>query len=251
MLEEAVTDREKTAAGKKQEKRADAEGNGISNTANPGNCSLLEEVVFIISHDLQVPLISMEGYATELEEKYKELLDEDGIYCLERLKANTRRMYRLVLSLLDLSRLNTRKYPHESFETTTVVKEIVRELSVGNNKSGINIEVEEMPRLRGDKLRLTGVFRHLINNALMYGGKNITIGCRSGTWFVKDDGIGIPLNQLENISKGGARLKRIDVEGVGMGLTFCKHVIHQHGGQIWAESDGENKGAAFYFNIKT
>lgn len=249
MLEEPVNDKEKIAAGKKKKKHVDAEGNGISNTADPGNWSLLEEIVFIISHDLQVPLISMEGYAIELEEKYKELLDEDGIYCLGRLKANTRRMYRLVLSLLDLSRLNTRKYPHESFAAVAVVKEIVRELSIGNNN--INIEVEEMPRVRGDRQRLTEVFRQLISNALMYGGKNITIGYRGGTWFVKDDGIGIPANQLENIFKGGVRLKRIDVEGVGMGLTFCKYVIHQHGGQIWAESDGENKGAAFYFTVKT
>ena len=182
-----------------------------------------------------------------MEEKYKELLDEDGIYCLERLKANTRRMYLLVLSLLDLSRLNTRKYPHESFDATAIVKEIVREFSA--DKDGINVEVKEMPRMRGDKQRLTGVFRQLISNAIMYGGKNITIGCRDSTWFVKDDGIGIPPNQLENIFKGGSRLKRVEVEGVGMGLTFCKYVIHQHGGRIWAESEGENKGAVFYFSI--
>ncbi len=246
-----MNDSEKIAARKKKTKRVDAEGDRRSNTADPENWKLLEEIVYIISHDLQVPLISMEGYATELEEKYKELLDEDGIYCLERLKANTRRMYLLVLSLLDLSRLNTRKYPHESFEATQIVKEIVRELTTPNDASGINIEVEEMPRMRGDKQRLAGVFRQLISNALMYGGKNITIGCREGTWFVKDDGIGIPPNQLENIFKGGSRLKRVEVEGVGMGLTFCKYVIHQHGGQIWAESEGENKGAAFYFNVNT
>ena len=248
MPEEALNDKEKIAARKKKTKRVE-EGNGTNSTAVPGNWKLLEEIVYIISHDLQVPLISMEGYTTELEEKYKELLDEDGIYCLERLKANTRRMYLLVLSLLDLSRLNTRKYPHEFFETTALVKEVIRELSTGND--GARIEVEEMPRMRGDKQRLTGVFRQLISNALMYGGKNITIGCRDSTWFVKDDGIGIPPNQLENIFKGGSRLKRVEVEGVGMGLTFCKYVIHQHGGKIWAESEGENKGAVFYFNIDT
>ncbi len=245
-----MKDKEKIAARKKKTKGIE-EGNGRSNTAAPENWKLLEEIVHIISHDLQVPLISMDGYATELEEKYKKLLDEDGIYCLERLKANTRRMYLLVLSLLDLSRLNTRKYPHESFDAAAMVKEIVRELTTPNDGSGINIEVEKMPRMRGDKQRLAGVFRQLISNALIYGGKNITIGCRGGTWFVKDDGIGIPPNQLENIFKGGARLKRIEVEGVGMGLTFCKYVIHQHGGKIWAESDGENKGAAFYFNVNT
>jgi signal transduction histidine kinase len=251
MLEEPVNGNEKIAAREKKQACVNAESDGISNTTIPGNWKLLEEIVYIVSHDLQVPLISIEGYAHELEEKYKNLLDENGVYCLERLQANTRRMYRLVLSVLDLSRLNTRKYPHESFDATEIVKEIVREFSADNNIPGVNIEVEEMPQLRGDKQRLAGVFRHLIANALMYGGKNITIGCRDGTWFVKDDGIGIPPDQLEKIFKGGVRLQRVETEGVGMGLTFCKYVILQHGGQIWADSEGENKGAAFYFNVLT
>ncbi|MGD2085880.1 MAG: ATP-binding protein [Candidatus Aminicenantes bacterium] len=246
-----MNDRKNISPREKKTERLDDEGEVRSNKTIPGNLALLEEIVYIISHDLQVPLISMAGYTTELEEQYKELLDEDGIYCLERLKANTGRMYRLVQSLLELSRLNTRKYPHESFETTEMVKEIARELSIGNDGSGIHIEVEEMPRMRGDKQRLAAVFRHLITNALMYGGKNIRIGCRDGTWFVEDDGIGILPEQLENIFKGGVRLKQVEVEGVGMGLTFCKYVIRQHGGQIWADSDGESKGAVFYFNVNT
>ncbi len=212
---------------------------------------MLEEIVYIISHDLQVPLISIEGYAAELLESYKDKLDENGLYCLERLRANTRRMYQLVLSLLEISRLNTRKYPHETFDPTEVVKEIVRELSLRKEIPKAETRLEEMPPIRGDKTRLEGVFRRLITNAIIYGGKHIVIGCIDDTWFVKDDGIGIPPDQVEKIFKSGQRLKRMDVEGVGMGLTYCQFVIHQHGGQIWVESDGENKGATFFFNLKT
>jgi len=210
---------------------------------------ILEEITYIISHDLQVPLISIEGYATELLEAYSNKLNSSGVYCLERMKANAQRMYQLVISLLEISRLNTRKYPHETFDTKEVVKGIVRELSLNHEISEAYIEVEEMPRVRGDKKRLEGVFKRLIVNALVYGGTDITVGCRENTWFVKDNGIGIPPDQLGNIFRSGERLKRVEVEGVGMGLTYCKYVIHQHKGRIWAESDGENKGAVINFTI--
>ncbi|MCP4687152.1 MAG: hybrid sensor histidine kinase/response regulator, partial [Desulfobacterales bacterium] len=62
-----------------------------------------------------------------------------------------------------------------------------------------------------------------------------------------DNGVGIPKNQLEKIFSPAERLKMMDVEGVGMGLTFCAKVIRQHGGKIWAESEGVNRGATFYF----
>ncbi len=69
------------------------------------------------------------------------------------------------------------------------------------------------------------------------------------TFFVKDDGIGIPVSQLEKIFKPGERLKLIDADGVGMGLTFCNKVVQPHNGKIWAESDGIEKGATFYFTL--
>jgi signal transduction histidine kinase len=213
---------------------------------------ILEEIVYIISHDLQVPLISIEGYASELLEVYKDRLDQDGLYCLQRLKANAQRMYRLVLSLLEISRLNTHKYPYETFDPVEMVNRTAQELILKSATTGIRVEVEAkgITPIRGDKQRLGSVFAKLLSNAINYGGKEIKVGCRNNTWFVKDDGIGIPPDQLENIFKGGNRLKRVEVEGVGLGLTFCKYVVCQHGGRIWAESTGDNKGSTFFFTLK-
>ncbi len=210
----------------------------------------LEEMVYVTSHDLQSPLVSMEGFASELLDNYKKRLDDEGVYCLTRLRANARRMHTLVLSLLDMSRLNTTKYPREAFEAKDAIDHAVRDLELLIQKSKTKIEIGSVPRIYGDRLRMTAVFRNLITNAIIYGGDEITIGCDDKCFHIQDNGVGIPKNQLEKIFSPAERLKMVDVEGVGMGLAFCAKVIRQHGGEIWAESEGMNKGATFYFTLK-
>ncbi|MDX8337928.1 CHASE domain-containing protein [Draconibacterium sp. IB214405] len=202
----------------------------------------LEEMVYITSHDLQVPLISMEGYASELLEDYDSELDENGKFCLLRLKNNAQSMHNLIKSLLDISRLNTKIHPFETFDLNVIVEKILMDLALFIENKKANIVVEDLPKLHADKYRIETVFRNLIVNALVYGGKKITIGAKNNILFVADDGIGIPKDQLFSIFKAGERLMQIDTDGVGMGLTFCKKVIEKHQWDLWAESEGVGKG---------
>ena len=211
----------------------------------------LEEMVYIASHDLQTPLLSMEGFAGEILENYQDALDTQGMHQLERIQANARRMHKLVLSLLDISRLNTIENWCTTFSAGDVVDSVLRDLALTIEHAGATVEIEDLPRMYGDQQRIEGVFRRLISNALTYRGKQVTIGCQDGVYVVKDDGIGIYADQLQKIFKPGEQLKDIHTEGVGMGLTFCQKVITQHHGRIWAESEGVGKGAAFYFEIAT
>lgn len=210
----------------------------------------LREMIYITSHDLQSPLISIEGYASELVENYSNVLDENGRYCLNRLKSNTQRMHALIISLLDISRLNTQKFIFESFDSEDMINSIKEDLGIMLENSKAELIFRKIPTLYGDKNRLTVVFRQLIANALLYGGKHIIVGHSNDTWFIKDDGIGIPPDQLARIFNPGERLKQNEAEGSGMGLTFCKTVIARHNGKIWAESEGIGKGSTFYFTIK-
>jgi PAS domain S-box-containing protein len=211
----------------------------------------LQDMVYVASHDLQVPLVSMEGYASELLENYHGKLDEDGHYCLTRLKSNAHRMHKLVLSLLDISRLNTIKKEYQSFNLTQMIGKITSDLSLTIEKNKAVIKIQPLPNLFADKIRMESVFRNIIANALVYGGKNIVVGSKQNCVFIKDDGIGIPAGQLERIFEPGERLKVISTEGVGMGLTFCKKVIEQHGAQITAYSPGPNKGTTFFINFNS
>ena len=209
----------------------------------------LQDLIYIASHDLQTPIVSMVGYASNLLNKYAQGMDEKGVYAVQRLKANAERLHQLVLSLLDLSRLNTVKNPYRTFDPEKVVGYILKNLELAVQESGAEIVTETMLPMHGDEPRLTSVFRNLLSNALKYGGKHILVGYQEDAYFVRDDGIGIAPRNLEKIFRPGERLKKVDVEGVGMGLTFCQKVITQHNGKIWADSEGEGKGSTLYFTI--
>ncbi len=209
----------------------------------------LQDMVYVASHDLQIPLVSMEGYASELLENNKDKLDEEGVYCLNRLQANARRMHKLVLSLLDVSRLNTQKNPHETFSLQALVNKIIKDITLTIEKANANISVGKLPKLYADKQRIEGTLRNLLLNSLNYGGTEIGVNYSDNKLYIKDNGIGIPENQLEKVFLPGERLKMSKASGVGMGLTFCQKVIEQHSGKIWAESEGKNKGTCIYIDF--
>ncbi|MFA6128511.1 MAG: ATP-binding protein [Bacteroidales bacterium] len=68
---------------------------------------------------------------------------------------------------------------------------------------------------------------------------------------VRDTGIGIERDMLDNLFNLNADTKRKGTEGessTGLGLILCKDYVEQHGGKIWAESE-EGEGSIFYFTI--
>lgn len=208
----------------------------------------LREMIYIASHDLQVPIVSIEAYASELLEDFSESLHGDGEYCLKRLKTNAVRMHTLVLSLLDLSRLNTKSFPDEWIDTGKMTENILKDLQISFEKSGASFHINgHLADIYGDRVRIEGVFRNIIVNALKFASTKISLSYtpERKTFVFCDNGIGIPEDQLEKIFKPGERLKQIDNEGAGMGLTFCKKVISKHGGDIYAESSGEKRGSCF------
>ncbi len=209
----------------------------------------MQELIYIASHDLQTPIVSMVGFAGNILKKYTEEMNPAGIHAVERLKANAERMHKIILSLLDISRISTVKNPHQKIVPEKVIQDIISDIKLYIEEKEVCITVQKLPSINGDYARITTVLRNLLTNAINYGGKNILVGHKKGVYFVKDDGIGISKDNIDKIFKAGERLKKVDVDGVGMGLTFCRKVIEQHNGKIWAESAGSGKGSTFYFYL--
>ena len=212
----------------------------------------LKEMLHIVAHELQTPLVTVEGFSSLILENFIENADKQMVYYLERINTNALGMKKLINSILDISRLNTIKYPPELFNTISMIKNLKKEIEI-ISESEISILMKtfpEVPDIFGDRQRIYLVFRNLMLNAINYGGKNLEIGYNPNKGFyVKDDGIGIKNDYIERIFIPGERLKETEAEGTGMGLTFCKKILELHRGRIWAESEGKGFGSTFFFSL--
>jgi len=120
----------------------------------------------------------------------------------------------------------------------------------------VRVDIEEMPRVLGDKVQLTQLFQNLLSNALKYHSEQapvIRIRAKEepGCWqfSISDNGIGIDPQFFDKIFIIFQRLhNKSDYSGTGIGLAICKKIVERHGGRIWVESAPE-KGSTFYFTI--
>ncbi|MGL5637007.1 MAG: sensor histidine kinase, partial [Bacteroidales bacterium] len=107
-----------------------------------------------------------------------------------------------------------------------------------------------------DEEKIYAIFTNLIRNAIKYSEKgHITIGYlehpQNITFYVRDEGKGIPENMLENIFHRFIQVDNTSTkshEGAGLGLSIVKSYLDQLGGRIWVESK-INVGSVFYFSL--
>jgi K+-sensing histidine kinase KdpD len=114
---------------------------------------------------------------------------------------------------------------------------------------------EHLPTVNIDAPRLEQVITNLLSNADKYNSPhgNIYLKARISekelSIEVKDEGIGIPENEIGNIFKPYHRVQQNKhIPGLGLGLTVCKQIVEAHDGQIWVKSQPGN-GSIFGFTV--
>lgn len=219
-----------------------------------------EEFLAMITHELKTPLVPIQGYVDILlAEKFGALTDEQK-YRLEIIKSSTRYLVELMSDLLDVQKieLGQLKLNKENNNLADVIHEVVENGKPDVEKYGVKISLHLQPNLfcMCDKLRIGQVINNLINNALDFCPKQngqiiIKLYADDAKYkiIIKDNGIGIPKNKLDKIF---VKFYQVDTSatrehgGSGIGLAVCKGIVEAHGGQIWAESEGEGKGTEIH-----
>jgi light-regulated signal transduction histidine kinase (bacteriophytochrome) len=119
------------------------------------------------------------------------------------------------------------------------------------------ITYDPLPTVNGDEKLLVMLFQNLIGNGIKYNDKkspkiHISALKENNQYVisVKDNGIGIKPEHLERIFTIFQRLHgKEEYDGTGIGLSIAQKIVHQHHGEIWAESE-PGKGSTFYFTIQ-
>jgi signal transduction histidine kinase len=210
---------------------------------------LQEDFVATVSHDLRSPLGFIKGYATSLLRDDIEWDPNTRREFLTYIDEEADRLSSLIDALLDSSRLQsgTLKMAFQPIRLEALLVDIVQRSKSRNYNLSFKLDFKASAhRIWGDPVRLMQVFENIITNAAKYAsGSDVIIGLKwdsdSAHIIVKDNGPGIPKEHLENIFK---RFYRVSPDsgperGTGLGLYICQEIIHSHGGEIYAESEGK------------
>lgn len=198
------------------------------------------------SHELRTPVTAISGHAGYLLRRTSPT--EGQRESLNIIQRESERLTNLITSLLQLARsdsgaLTMQKAPILS---TLFLSEITRELLPLAQAQQTTLAVSGQDvAFEGDPDRLKQVIINLTSNALKAGAKTITLQSQmvldgqQVRLSVKDDGPGIPPDQLERLFDRFYRLedsRSRDQGGAGLGLSIARGIVDAHGGRIWLES---------------
>lgn len=218
----------------------------------------LESFNYTVSHDLQSPLRSINGFSKFLLKSYGHQLDDEGKEFLQHISGSAIRMNDLIQDLLRFSRLGKIPLAKTGVDMNELVTEVINE--VRKEKGNIKAEIKMQPLkvAECDRALVKQIWVNLVSNAFKYSAKKenplVEIGMteinNQPVYYVKDNGAGFDMETCaEKLFGIFQRMHTSDeFEGTGVGLSTVQRIVNRHGGKIWVEAK-VNEGATFYFTM--
>ncbi|MCB0414841.1 MAG: PAS domain-containing protein [Bdellovibrionales bacterium] len=217
--------------------------------------SELEQFIYVASHDLRSPLVSIAGYVSFLMESIDDFNETQSNF-IQRININLRYMSSLLNDLLELSRAKRVELHLQYVKLDQTVNKLIQSIENQIQENEADIKLTPMPVVMCDEGKISQVLINLITNAMKYRKPNvppkIEIMARdlngSCEVIVKDNGIGIAPEYHEKVFGLFERISHDDKKGTGLGLHIAKTLIEKHHGKIWVNSE-EGQGSEFHFTI--
>ncbi len=217
----------------------------------------LEAFSYSVSHDLRTPLRSIDGFSQALLEDYGELLDSQGKDYLQRVRAASQRMGRLIDDMLMLSRVTRREMSFQRVNLSALADRVARTLQATEPERRVEFVIQPGLVVRGDKELLKIVMESLLGNAWKFTSTRTSGKIEFGmtehggkkAYYVRDNGAGFDMAYVGKLFGAFQRLHApTEYPGTGIGLATVQRIIHRHGGHVWAEGAAD-QGATFYFTL--
>jgi signal transduction histidine kinase len=225
------------------------------------------DFISIASHQLRTPLTAIKGYASMiLEGSFGEVSSKAKEAIFKIFEAN-QRMIMTVENFLTMSRLERGKmfYKFEVIDLQKIVKSVVEELRPV--AKGVSLEInfrENVGRqylINADFIKVKQVIHNLLADSIRHTPKGfidvfLTLSQYGDymTLAISDTGEGATKEQIKNLFErrfeGDFKLTTINQQN-DTELYIVKEIVKDHGGQVWAESEGPGRGKTFFVEIPT
>jgi two-component system phosphate regulon sensor histidine kinase PhoR len=218
---------------------------------------LKDEFIGMVSHEIRTPLTVLIG---ALETAMSEgISPEDTRSMMAAAVEGAESLNHIVDNLIELSRYRSKRLAlrKETVDIGVVITNLVKSEKIHASDHQILIKVpKNLPNVQADKFRIELTLRNLLSNAVKFSNPGTEIGIsarlnnRCLEVSVKDQGIGIPVEKLNDLFQPFERLEdeSMSAKGLGLGLLVCKRLVEAHDGKIWVESE-PGRGSTFYFTL--
>ncbi|MGZ3446364.1 MAG: ATP-binding response regulator [Myxococcaceae bacterium] len=205
-----------------------------------------EELLSNVSHDLKTPLTTVKAYLAMLGQGRLGDLDERKLHAVQVAERNADRLLRMLNDVLLLSRLQTGKMQLTSrpFGLRALVSDVMAALASSGELSRVRLTLLPSSEVfvKGDRERLFEAVHNLVEHALFLcspdGEVQVEIGSEPGLALlsVRDDGMGLPPEDLEGLFDAFHRGRTGPGSSVGLGLPIAAKIVQLHGGRVEADS---------------
>jgi two-component system phosphate regulon sensor histidine kinase PhoR len=223
---------------------------------------LKSDMISLMSHELRTPITSINGFAELLV--LDETLPAEAREFLTIIRNESQRLSRMINTFLAVTQLQSGDKQEVSkipLRLDDIVRETITNMQPVAKKKRIRL-IEQpslrLPPVAADKSLITQVVTNLVGNAIKYSPERtaVTIStlleAEAVRVCVEDRGYGIPLESVDRVWDKFYRVARDgqekDEESTGLGLSFVREVVEQHGGDVALESE-VGRGSKFSFTL--
>ena len=221
-----------------------------------------QELISCISHDLRTPISTIKAYSEGIRDGVI-MEGMDNADYINIILKKTNLLEKMIAELLEYSntQLNKMDIVMKDVYFREYMLEIVREIRIYVSQYGLDFESEIMDEtmlVRMDEKRITEVIYNLIENSLKYSDKDngfiklcARIDSGVASIHIIDNGAGISAADIPYVFDRFYRAEKSrnsNIPGSGLGLSICKYIVNQHGGEIYCRSS-KSEGSEFWFTL--
>ncbi|MGA8033013.1 MAG: PAS domain S-box protein, partial [Casimicrobiaceae bacterium] len=217
----------------------------------------LEAFSYSMSHDLRAPLRAINGFTELIAEGHLQNLDHEARGYLERIRAASQRMARLIDDLMNLCRIAQMELVREPLDLSRLAAEVIAELQEGEPQRAVQVRIAPGIVVEADRGLTQIALANLLGNAWKFTARRERPAIAFGVskhegrdcYFVRDNGAGFDMRHADKLFAPFQRLHADhEFAGTGIGLSLVQRIVQRHGGVVSAQSV-EGEGTTIHFTL--